>query len=163
MTLQPPADPYQGPDDPFIAVHELDSPFLPAPVLRWQELVCRDTTVVHDHDAEKIIPFPRPPWADPNCDIVGASVARCYYASEFADVPLTYIDGVVSGAQFHAASVMVRAKLSGAGLRLIGLSTDGTVDGKWKCSPIAALTPAEAYELAHVLLAAVDLIGGTEL
>lgn len=141
---------------------ELDTLTEPRPpaIIRWHELADRDYQTVHDGDAQAIIPFARPSWADEDCDIVGRSVASTYFTSTWAEVPLTRVDGYNSGDALQPATVRVRAKLSGDGCHIIGLSDCRVADGAWKSSLGVSLTPAEATELARVLLAAVDLIGG---
>ncbi|MGE0219660.1 hypothetical protein [Mycolicibacterium sp.] len=51
---------------------ELDPPAPPDPAIaRWQELAERDIIINHGGDAETVMPFPRPAWADPDCDMIG--------------------------------------------------------------------------------------------
>lgn len=139
---------------------ELDPPN-PA-TARWEELADRDVFIHHGGDAEKVMPFPRPAWSDPDEDIIGRHLARCYYASAWVDIPLKYRSGEVQGGFIEPATIRIRAKWCGDGDQLVGLSMRQTVSGKWQCWPGTGLTAAEATALAEALLAAVDLIGGPE-
>ncbi|WP_044080325.1 hypothetical protein [Mycobacterium canetti] len=140
---------------------DLDPPALPpAALLRWKELADRDIGVYHDGDASKVIPFERPEWADPDCDIVGRNLSQCYYTSEWVEIPLAYRDGHIDEEELEPAVMRVRAKMCGDGIAFVGLSERRFAKGQWKFSDGVGLTPTEATELARVLLAAVELIGG---
>jgi hypothetical protein len=139
---------------------ELDPPS--PEVVRWQELADRNIRICHEGDAEKVIPFPRPAGADPDCDIVGKGLAWSYYTSEWADVTVAHSPGAVDDDHVLPASVRVRAKWCGDGGRFVGLSMRDTQDGKWEWPEGFGLTSAEALELADVLRAAVDLLGGAK-
>ena len=140
---------------------DLDPPTpLPEEVIRWRELADRDYYVFHDGDASNVIPFPRPVWADPDCDIVGPAIFDCYYTSNWVDVPVSNTRGRNDDETLVPASVRVRAKLCGDGALYVGMSDRRMGEGKWTFGFGVGLTLAEATDLAHVLLAAVDLLGG---
>lgn len=142
---------------------ELDPP---APeIIRWQELVDRDVVIYHEGDAEKIIPFPRPAWADPDEDIIGAYLDTSYYTSEYAFIALEHARGETDDDEFRPAVLLVRAKLCGDGKPIVGLNLKKISDRdkkSWTSELGQGLTPAEALELADVLRAAVDLLGGVK-
>lgn len=143
------------------AIVNLDpEPELPPAVARWNELVGRAIVINHDGDASKIIPFPRPPWSDDHLDVIGRNLSQSFYNSDYARIPLAYSSGLVMDEYSTPASMNIRGRMGGDGIPFIGLSKHSVVDGNWQRSEGVALTPAEATELAHALLAAVDLIGG---
>lgn len=140
---------------------DLDTP-APA-VQRWQELVEREITVYHEGDAAKVIPFPRPAWADPDCDIIGSRLDTCYYASDWVEVPLSWTNGDHDVELLEWATMRVRAKVSGDGRPSIGLTERYHTKDGWQTGGGAGLAVTEATELAQALLAAVELIGGSEV
>ncbi|WP_373138292.1 hypothetical protein [Mycobacterium marinum] len=158
MTLQHPPN---G-DDQTTAAGPVDLDPPNRAIARWKELADRDIFIRHEGDAEKVIPWPRPTWADPDCDIIGPSLNLSYYSSDWAHIPTSYR----TGGQYNddelliPASLRVRAKISGTGRAVIGFAASKTVAGKWRFEEGVGLTPAEATEFAHAILAAVDLIGG---
>ncbi|WP_204806462.1 hypothetical protein [Mycobacterium riyadhense] len=140
---------------------DLDPPAPPpAALARWKELADRDIVVYHDGDASKVIPFERPAWADPDHDIIGRNLSQTYYTSQWAEIPLSYVNGHIDEEELEPAVMRVRAKMCGDGIGFVGLSERRFANGQWKVSDGVGLTPAEATEIAHALLAAVDLIGG---
>lgn len=149
-----------GQHGPDCSPVQLDPPD-PA-ITRWQELADRDIVVEHDSDAEKVIPFPRPAWADPEEDIIGNRLSSSYYTSAWVRIPMSYRDGEVYGDFFEPATMQVRAKQCGDGEKIIGISARQIAKGEWHWWHGIGMTTAEATALAEALLAAVDLIGGTE-
>ena len=135
----------------------------PAPELvRWQELVDRGVLVAHNGDVSELISVPRPAWSDPYEDSISEILGGCYYASDQIRIPLQYRPGEIRDGYFEPATMRVRAKMGFDGDKFVGLSRRETINGKWTLIEGVGLTPAEATELAEALLAAVDLIGGTE-
>lgn len=149
-----------GRHTPSCSPVQLDPPD-PA-ITRWQELADRGVIIDHSGDAEKVIPFPRPAWADPDEDIIGNRLSSSYYTSEWARIPISYRDGEVTGDFFEPATMRVRAKMCGDGEKIIGISARQFAKGEWHWWHGVGMKPAEATELANALLAAVDLIGGIE-
>jgi hypothetical protein len=134
----------------------------PAPEIdRWQEFADREYIIYHDGNAEKIIPFPRPAWAYPDGDIIGAYLTSCYYTSEFAHIPLQYSRGDFDDSALVKASIDVRAKLCGDGKPIVGLGIRqfNPKTKKWTLELSQGLSPAEALDLIAVLQAAVALFG----
>ncbi|MEX7474635.1 hypothetical protein AB4Z39_33665 [Mycobacterium adipatum] len=72
---------------------ELDTPSTlpppPAALVAWQELADRDIEVMHDGDVSKMMPFPRPAWAEESYDLVGPSLLSTAYRSTVAHIPLS--------------------------------------------------------------------------
>jgi hypothetical protein len=138
---------------------ELDPPS--PEIVRWRQLAERETIIYHDGDATNIIPFPRPAWADPDCDIVSDRLDRCYYTTEFARIPVSTRAGAVDADAFMPAHFDVRAKLGGDGHPIVGMGLRWrNSKGEWCYEFSLGVTPAEALEFADVLRAAVDLLGG---
>lgn len=134
----------------------------PSPELvRWEELADRDTDIVHHGNAEKVLPFPRPAWADPSEDGTGRSHLSTCYSSPPASVPATHSLGVDHGDWYEPARAIVSAKAWGSGRTCVNLTVSKVEDGSGWSNTALSLQPSEATELARVLLAAVDLIGGT--
>lgn len=137
----------------------------PDPALaRWLELADRDILIYHGGDAEKVIPFPRPAWADPGED----SISSTCYRSTPVDVATPtaggekFNNGVIRPAHFT-----VSTRIHGDGQILVSLRINRYVSGSdtksgeaqwidWS----ASMPPESALELADVLRAAVDLLGG---
>lgn len=143
---------------------DLDPPApLPAEILRWVELAGRDIDIDHAGDASKVIPFPRPAWADPDNDFVGTTVQGSYYRSAAAEVPSLSAGGEEDGETLSPAFVKVSVRVHGTGNQLVGLSLFkfSEKQDQWVQAGMS-LPPAAAADLAHVLLAAVDLIGGAK-
>lgn len=138
---------------------ELDPPN-PA-IARWQELADRDITVVHDDDAEKVIGFPRPAWADPDEDDIGTSAPASFYRSSYVSVASMTSGGENVGGELYPAHVKVSARIHGDADLLIGILVNRFISGEWREFG-TSLPPAAAVELAEVLLAAVDLVGGVK-
>jgi hypothetical protein len=138
---------------------ELD-PLDPA-IVRWRELADRDIDVYHGGDAEKVIPFPRPAWADADQDFIGRSLTGCYYNSEWVNVVTSHALGNVDSEVSERASVKVRAKQCGDGEAYVGITVRRCVDGKWVEIGTNMLA-AEVTDLIAVLQASVDLIGGAQ-
>lgn len=129
----------------------------PAGLTNWQYLVeagkCQ-TLVQHDGDLEKVMPFPRPLWADPDRDQIGTSLPGSCYRSAIASVPATHARGWLDD-DWVTARVDVATKQYGNGFAMVGLTlakpaTAGADVG-------LSLTPDEATQLADVLRAAADL------
>jgi len=138
---------------------ELDSPD-PALTL-WEQLADRDRSINHRGDAELILPFPRPAWADPDSDVTGRSVLSTGYASEPVRVKVSHGCGVDHGDRWEPASAIVSARKWGNQSECVNLTLSAVVGGEWD-NMGASLTLAEALELADVLQAAVALFGGRE-
>ncbi|CAJ1495120.1 hypothetical protein [[Mycobacterium] burgundiense] len=138
---------------------ELDPPD-PA-LVRWQELADRDWMICHDGDASKVLEFPRPEWAVEDSDHIGKSPFGTAYRSERAVVTARGCadarnkDGLMS-----PAHVNVLAELWESGTRKVYLGIARFENEKWS-ETMLGLYPSEALELAEVLRAAVDLLGGT--
>lgn len=128
-------------------------------IARWQELAERDIDIVHDGDAEKVMPFPRPAWASAHEDEVGRTLGGSFYVSEAAYVPMRHRLGVNDDEVWEPAAIRIRARQCGTGEHYIGFAARQVVDGKMKETFSVGLNPAEALELADVLRAAVDLLG----
>lgn len=149
-----------NPEAPPLEPVNLDpDPEPPAEIVRWQELVHREHIIDHGGNAELVMPMPRPAWADPDCDIIGANRGQSYYNSASVVIPVAYSSGGSQGSLFEPANMRVRAKLCGDGNHIIGLSRRSVIKGEWRWTEGVGLTPDEATALAHVLLAAADLIG----
>lgn len=133
----------------------------PDPALaRWEELSDWDGIVHHYGDAEKVIPFPRPAWSDPDEDDFGQSHRSTCYGSRPARVAIHQGPGnYINGSQWAPAAALVSARLWGDGLTNVNLTLTNIDAGKWRSTALR-LTASEALELADVLRAAVDLIGG---
>lgn len=144
---------------------ELDPPApLPPEVSRWQQLAARDIRIRHDGDAEKVIPFPRPAWADPDEDNVGRSLSGSCYRSSYVRVPVTNAKGTNNDGVLDPAEVTVSARIHGDGLKVVGLKTlryDATEE-EWDLGSIG-MSAASAVELAKVLLAAAELLRNTDV
>lgn len=137
----------------------------PKPALkRWEELAERELSIEHNGDAEAIMPFPRPEWADPDRDIVGRSRLVTCYESNAAWVPLGQQPGKSDSEVWFPAGIYVCAKIYSDRGQVIGFSINdvdfGT--GEWKTPVAVNMTAGEAVDLANVLLAAVELLGETE-
>ncbi|KRD04959.1 hypothetical protein ASE48_20170 [Mycobacterium sp. Root265] len=136
---------------------ELDPP---DPVLaRWEELSGRDIAIDHGGDAEKIIPIPRPAWADPDCDEIGKSVGWTTFNSTTAHVPANRMGGEAIGECLLPCGFRVRGRLIGDGWAGVGITMTRYLDEKWNSLGIT-LTLDEARDFANVILAAVDMVGG---
>lgn len=142
-------------------VVDMDPPAsMPAALARWQQLAERDTAIRHDYDAEKVIGFPRPLWADPDLDEITNSRGGSYYRSAWVDIPSMAAVGINRDGVLQPAICSVSAKHHGNyTVPLIGLSVRRAIDGEWREFGMALPLDAAA-ELAQVLLAAVDLVGG---
>ncbi|OBJ97574.1 hypothetical protein [Mycolicibacterium conceptionense] len=139
---------------------ELD-PSDPA-IARWEELADWDGIIYHDGDAEAMLPFPRPAWADVDEDDFGQSYISTCYSSRPARVAIKQAPGNrISANQWAPAAALVSAELYGTGITKVALTLTNIREGKW-FSIALGLSPAEALELADVLKAAVDLLGGSQ-
>lgn len=140
---------------------ELDPP---DPTLaRWEELLDRDRMIYHDGDAEKIMPFPRPAWSDPDQDLITNSGLTSLYRAEPIPVTASRHDGRNDGKIFTPASVFVQPVLGGSGNKAVRLSfSKWSGSSGWDNAPYMALTIPEVANLIDVLSAAVDLIESDE-
>lgn len=142
-------------DNPFEPV-TLDPP---APeIVRWQELAARDTEIYHGGDAEKIIPFPRPAWADPDRDVIGDSWQQSCYRSARVEIPTMSGGGAHDGEHFEPAVFAVGAKIHGGGYPLIGIQIRRYIQKEWH-EWGSSIPPKAALELAEAIKAAVALFG----
>ncbi|MGE2835464.1 hypothetical protein [Mycobacterium sp. SMC-4] len=127
-------------------------------IARWQELAERDTDIYHGGDAEKMMPFPRPAWADPDWDDVATTwQAACYrgapvYVASFSG------SGEDDGEIVRPACVRVIPRIHGCGSKLVGINIRRFVGGKWH-EWGTSIQPEGALELADVLRAAVEVMG----
>lgn len=139
---------------------ELDPPD-PA-ITRWEELADWNGIVYHDGDAEAMLPFPRPAWADPDEDDFGQSYISTCYSSRPVRVAVKQAPGNrINANQWAPAAALVSAELYGTGIAKVALTLTNIREGQWH-SVALGFSAAEALELADVLKAAVDLIGGVE-
>lgn len=137
---------------------ELDPPD-PA-IARWEELSDWDGIIYHNGDAQAMLPFPRPAWADVDEDDFGQSYISTCYSSRPARVAVKQAPGnYINADQWAPAAALVSAELYGTGIAKVALTLTNIKEGKW-FSIALGLSAAEALELADVLKAAVDLIGG---
>ncbi|QFS93536.1 hypothetical protein FIV07_22485 [Mycobacterium sp. THAF192] len=147
--------------DAELAPVDLDPPD-PA-LVRWQHLADRDISVRHDGDASKVLAFPRPAWADAAFDQVGVGWRDTCYRSEPVDVALKNGKSCMSTESvWEPASIRVSGHQFGGGDDpMIQLSIRKLYDSEvgWRYFG-AGMRLEEATELAHVLLAAVALVGG---
>lgn len=139
---------------------ELDTPSTlpppPAALVAWQELADRDIEVMHDGDVSKMMPFPRPAWAEESYDLVGPSLLSTAYPVDGRSHSAQPDKGLAQDGFWEPAYVGVRAVLWGNGVHKIGIK-------KWAPGYAVAdvmidLTPDEAVDLAHAIVAAVGLI-----
>ena len=135
---------------------ELDPPD-PA-ITRWQELG-RDYPIVHEGNAELVMPFPRPAWADPDRDHIGECALACGYKSKVVKIAAGRSSGTADKDRLHPANVQVWAAVDFNGVHGIGVVTQARYTDGWRTTQMA-MTVAEALELADVLRAAVDMLGG---
>ncbi|TXI63307.1 hypothetical protein [Mycolicibacterium mageritense] len=127
-------------------------------IARWEEFAARDIDIEHDGDAEKVIPFPRPAWADPSRDDVCATSQESSYRSPKVLVASLTAGGCDDGGWLEPASAGVSARVHGNGNRLVGLTIRRYVNEEWREFGMS-MPPSAAVELADVLRAAVDLFG----
>ncbi|WP_287001510.1 MULTISPECIES: hypothetical protein [Gordonia] len=133
----------------------------PAGLTNWQHLVSAgksQTLIQHGGDLARMMPFPRPVWADPDRDQIGTSLPGSCYRSAIASVPATHARGWLDD-DWVTARVDVAAKQYGNGFAMVGLTiakpaTAGADVG-------LSLTPDEARQLSDVLRAAADLAVST--
>ncbi|WP_261898265.1 hypothetical protein [Mycobacterium marinum] len=142
-------------------VVDLDLPAqIPAAMARWQQLAEQDTAIHHDYDAEKVIGFPRPRWADPDLDEITNSRGGSYYRSAWVDIPSMSAVGINRDGVLQPAICSVSAKHHGNyAAPLISVKLCLAIEGRWRELGMALPIDAAA-ELARVLDAAVDLVGG---
>lgn len=139
---------------------ELDPPD-PA-LARWEELSDWGGIIYHNGDAEAMLPFPRPAWADADEDEFGQSYISTCYSSRPARVAIKQAPGNrIDADRWAPAAALVSAELYGTGITKVSLTLTNIREGKW-FSIALALSAAEALELADVLRAAVDLFGGDQ-
>lgn len=137
-------------------------------IARWEELADWDGIIHHDGDAEKMLPFPRPAWADPDEDEFGQSLHSTNYSSRPVRVSARYAPGnLIDDNSWAPAAALVSAELAGDGIAKVLLTVSNMKGGSVKNGGVwlgqaIGLTVDEALELADVLRAAVDLIGGVE-
>lgn len=130
---------------------------------RWEELAEWDGIIYHDGDAEAMLPFPRPAWADPDEDDFGQSYISTCYSSRPARVAVKQAPGNrINADQWAPAAALVSAELYGTGIAKVAVTLTSIHAGKEWRSVALGFSPAEALELADVLRAAVDLIGGEQ-
>ncbi|KRD07794.1 hypothetical protein ASE48_10175 [Mycobacterium sp. Root265] len=142
-----------------LAPVELDPP---DPVIaRWQGLADIDLLINHDDDAEKVIPLPRPAWADPLCDVVGHSVCSSSYNTDYAAIPLTYMGGESHEDSVLPSRLSVRGRLIGCGWLGVGMTVTRYDDGEWREAG-CTMTLSEARDLIEVLSTAVEMIGADQ-
>lgn len=139
---------------------ELDPPD-PA-LARWEELSDWDGITDHGGDAEDMLPFPRPAWADPDHDVFGQSYISTCYAAPPARVAVKQAPGKrISDYRWAPAGALVSARLYGTGITEVHLTLARWNQDEKKWITLAlGISPDEALELADVLRAAVDLFGG---
>lgn len=134
----------------------------PSPsIARWQALVDVDLVIDHDDDAENVIPFPRPEWAQPEDDYVGKSICSSWYNSDWARIATSHMVGESQGGSILPSGIRVRARVCGEGWTGIGISILRFIDDEWTdlgCT----MTLDEARKLAEVLQAAIDMAGGDQ-
>lgn len=128
-------------------------------IARWQELTERDIHIEHDGDAEKVLSFPRPAWAGPDCDQVGVNVSLTSYNSDSAYIPANHMGGEAIGETVMPCGFRVRGRLIGEGWVGVGITTTRYTSGEWR-ELGATLTLDEARNLVDVILAAIDMVGG---
>lgn len=139
---------------------ELDPPD-PA-LVRWQELADWDGIIHHNGDAEAMLPFPRPAWADADEDDFGQSYISTCYSSRPVRVAIKQAPGNrIDDDQWAPAAALVSAELYGTGITKVSLTLTNIRERRWH-SVALGLSAAEALELADVLRAAVDLFGGAK-
>ncbi|WP_230865193.1 hypothetical protein [Mycobacterium canetti] len=160
-TDQCPEQPTNQPRSSAPELVDLDPPApLPAALARWQELAKRDLIVDHDDDATKVMPVPRPAWADPDEDHIDNSQGGSYYRSSWVNVASLSSGGKNLNGVLYPANCSVSAKLHGNNSApLIGLVIRRVINGKWHEHNMSLPLQA-AVDLAHVLLTAVDMVGG---
>lgn len=143
---------------------DLDGQELTAAADRFAALV-NEREIIHGGDVEKVIPFPRPDWSDPEQDHIGHSAEGSYYGSAPVWVNASTVtgrndpdDGVLTPASARTAVTQY-----GDGHVLVSLSlrkwwapTDANTGPRW-AGTVLDFTPAEAAQLAHALMAASDL------
>lgn len=146
---------------------DLDGQELTAAAARFAALT-NDRVILHDGDAEKVMPFSRPTWADPEHDFIGNSVEVSYYASPPIWTNASQVpgrndpdDGVLT-----PASARTAVTLYGDGVTAVSVSMRKWYIGDTKAGPrwaglVLDFTPAEAAQLASALLAAADLAAET--
>lgn len=142
-----------------LAPVELDPPD-PA-LARWQELADRDIDIYHDGDAEKVIPFPRPAWADPDRDDIAGTWQGSCYRSAVVEIASMSAGGHNDDESLRPAHFTVTARIHGNGYVVIGVLTRRFIDDEWR-EWGGSIHPAGALELADALRAAVDMVGGAE-
>lgn len=139
---------------------DLDGPD-PA-ITRWQDLADRQIHIYHEGDASKVLEFPRPSWACEDEDHIGGSPFNSAYRSERASVAARGCSAArnVKGLM-TPAHVNVLAELWESGTKKVYLGIARYEDHDWD-EMMIGLYPAEALELAEVLQAAVNLLGGVQ-
>ncbi|MGK2854586.1 MAG: hypothetical protein ACSLE3_10895 [Microbacteriaceae bacterium] len=128
-------------------------------IARWEALSDRDIAINHDGDAEKVLSIPRPDWANPDNDDISTSPFWTAFNSDPAHVSAVRMGGEAIGEAILPAGFRVRGRLIGGGWVGVGIMMNRYLDGKWN-SLGCTLTLDEARELADVILAAVDMVGG---
>lgn len=140
---------------------ELDDPN-PALAL-WQELADRDWDAFHGGDIEKIMPFPRPAWSEPDEDLFASSIPCCLYRAYPVKVPATRHGGNANDDEvWTSAGMYVQPAIGGTDVPVVRVSFSEYKGPGWNNKPYMALTVAEARYLIDVLNAAVSLLGGDE-
>lgn len=137
---------------------ELDPP--DPDLTRWQELLDRNTGIYHDGDIEKIMPFPRPAWSDPDEDLFATSLPCCLYRAEPVKVNATRHSGHRGVDEWIPAGVYVQPAIGGTDVPVVRISFSEKTDKGWNNLPYMALTITEATDLIDVLRAALNLLGG---
>lgn len=139
---------------------ELDGPD-PA-LARWEELAYRDVGIIHDGDASKVLPFPRPAWADPDEDLVSGCPLLSLYRALPVRVPVSRHRGDDRNGIMTTPAAYVQPVINGDKRASVRLSLSLYENGKWDNGNYLAFRIAEARDLIGALQAAVDLIGGDE-
>jgi hypothetical protein len=135
----------------------------PDPALtRWMEIAFRDDEIIHDGDASKVLPFPRPAWADPDEDLVSGCPLLSLYRAIPVRVPVSRHRGDDRNGIMTTPAAYVQPVINGDKRASIRLSLSLYENGKWDNDKYLAFRIAEARDLIGALQAAVDLIGGDE-
>lgn len=133
----------------------------PAELTEWTHLSKSgdsQTLIKHGGDLEKMMPLPRPTWADRERDQIGTSLTGSCYRSTIASVPVTHAVGwsFLDDQEWVTARVNVSAKLFGNGVAMVGLTLAKPATEAGGHVGVS-LTVDEARQLADVLTAAAKL------
>lgn len=128
----------------------------PESLTNWQHLVDRgDKAVLIEHvgNAQKVLPFPRPTWADPDRDQISEGGAWTCYRSAIASVPATTMMG--RSTDDGDSLLTQRVNVSASQYRLMPAVSLSIC--KMETSASLTLTLDETRQLAEVLVAAADM------